>query len=452
VDLLDENGFYRKGEDEISAVNQRITQLELLPEYQQALSNWKDANQQAETEIANFRIAMKAAKKQRDEKRAEAENQLSAESFAALKDILKNESLKWQYDFKILQQTWDNKRQQYQQALSIYTSEIEELKQWRKEHSAALQQRLFDHYRFINRQGETKDVCDIFSQTELKVPPAGAGDCAAPKLLQYAYLNNLEPLSMAEFWWGQTPKSEIRQHGHFYPSCRSKCEPILGHMLKGLDVDPNPLLTLATQAPEILFEDEWIGVLDKPAEFLSVPGKTSAPSAYTFLKEKYPTATGPLIVHRLDMSTSGLMVFAKDLANYHHLQNQFLHHTVKKRYVALLKGYVTTDQGTIDLPLRADFDDRPRQLVCFDYGKHALTQYEVVERAKGCTRVYFYPQTGRTHQLRVHAAHKQGLNCPIVGDDLYGIKADRLHLHAETLEFIHPHTAQEMKFYAKAGF
>ena len=297
-------------------------------------------------------------------------------------------------------------------------------------------------------------MLSIFDHTESKIPPAGAGECAAPKLLQYAYLNKLKPIAMAEFWWGKSPSSEIRKHKQFYPSCRGKCEPILGHMLEGLDVEPNEMLSNLKDEKEldIIFEDEHLVAVNKPAEFLSVPGKEIEDSVYTRVKEKYPDADGPLVVHRLDMSTSGVMLLAKSKDVHKAIQHQFEQRTIKKRYVALLRGELTEKRGEINLPLRVDFHDRPRQLVCHEHGKPARTVWELVETIDGQSLVRFYPITGRTHQLRVHAAHADGLNTPILGDDLYGTKADRLHLHAEQLRFIHPISLEEVTLKVPAPF
>ena len=259
---------------------------------------------------------------------------------------------------------------------------------------------------------------------------------------------------MAEFWWGQSPNSEIKKHGHFYPACRGKCEPILGHMLSGIEMDENPMLTnpaLGKELP-IVYEDEYLAIFNKPSEFLSVPGKNISDSVYERAKTLYPDAKGPLIVHRLDMSTSGLMLIAKTKEVHQHLQSQFLKRTVKKRYVALLDGIVKIPSGEIYLPLRVDLDDRPRQLVCYEHGKTALTYFETIDTKKRQTKVYFYPVTGRTHQLRVHAAHPLGLNTPIVGDDLYGIKGNRLHLHAESITFRHPISKEVVTFQVDAEF
>jgi tRNA pseudouridine32 synthase/23S rRNA pseudouridine746 synthase len=272
--------------------------------------------------------------------------------------------------------------------------------------------------------------------------------------MQYAYLHGYQLVAMAEFWWGQSPKSEIRKHGHFYPACRGKCEPILGHMLQGLDVDPNPMLTNPAEGKtlDIVYEDDQLLVVFKPHEFLSVPGKNIEDSVWLRMKTKYPEATGPMIVHRLDMSTSGLLLLTKTKETNKLLQHQFFKRSVKKRYVALLEGKVEGEEGIIDLPLRGDLEDRPRQIVCHEHGKTSRTHWKVVGRENDRTRVHFWPVTGRTHQLRVHAAHPHGLNAAIVGDDLYGQPAERLCLHAEEIAFVHPGNREEVSFMVSAGF
>ena len=332
---------------------------------------------------------------------------------------------------------------------------IEALKEERKQRSIALQQWIFEQFRLRNARGEEQDIYSIFTQTAHRNPPAGTGECAAPKLLQYAYLNNLQPLAMAEFWWGESPKGEIRRHGHYYPACRHKCEPILNFMLQGLQVEPNPLLTSNTDATQLetVYEDDFLLVVNKPAGMLSVPGKTGQASVLTLLQERYPDATGPILVHRLDMATSGLLLAAKDKDTHALLQKQFEGRTVKKRYIALLEGIPQAEpKGFIRLPLRPDFDNRPLQMVCYEYGKPAVTRYEIMDTENDRTRMAFYPETGRTHQLRVHAAHREGLNCPIVGDPLYGQPTDRLYLHAERLEFRHPVTGQRLQIQKEAPF
>ena len=320
--------------------------------------------------------------------------------------------------------------------------------------SSSLQRKIFNQYQFLNSNGKLKSLFDIFDNTPQKIPPTAAGECAAPRLLQYAFNHQMKPLAMAEFWWGASPKSEIRKHQNFYPACQGKCKPILSHMLEGIKMDENPLLNNPgdSKSYDIIFEDEVMLVINKPAGLLSVPGKNIEDSVYYRIKNTYPKATGPLIVHRLDMCTSGLLLIALTKEAHKNLQQQFTKRTVKKRYCALLDGILKEDQGIIDLPLRVDLDDRPRQLVCYEYGKSAKTQWQVIERKDGKTKVYFYPITGRTHQLRVHAAHSLGLNTPIIGDDLYGVSANRLYLHAETIEFTHPVSQALLSFKVDAEF
>ena len=308
--------------------------------------------------------------------------------------------------------------------------------------------------RILDAAGLEKDVREIFNDWKIEIPPSGAGDCAAPKLLQFAYQHKLKPIALAEFWWGASPSSKVRRHGYYYPACRSKCEPILGHMLQGLEVAPNPMLINPAIGKEIkvVYEDEFIAVINKPPGFLSVPGKNIKDSVDARMNARYPKATGPLIVHRLDMSTSGIMLIAKTKDVHQNLQEKFVKRQVKKTYVALLDGIVKGEKGSVDLPLRVDLDNRPFQLVCHEHGKHALTNWEVIERRSKLTLIRFFPITGRTHQLRVHAAHQLGLNTPIVGDDLYGKKGDRLCLHAETIKFEHPNSGEVVSFSLPHGF
>ena len=297
-------------------------------------------------------------------------------------------------------------------------------------------------------------MCDLFTDTVQKTPPAGAGECAAPKLLQYAYRNGWQPLAMAEFWWGDSPKNEIRRHGYYYPACKGKCGPILKHMLQGLHVEENPLEADVHRDTEleIVYEDEWLSVVNKPAGMLSVPGKSDVDSVYGRVRRMYPEATGPMIVHRLDMATSGLILIAKTKKVHQNLQAQFKNRTVCKRYVAWLDGIVKEKEGRIELLLRPDPEDRPRQVVDAVHGKPAVTDYTVLHYHSGRTFISFIPKTGRTHQLRVHSAHLLGLNAPIVGDELYGKKANRLYLHAEYLGFVHPVSGGYVEIEKESGF
>ena len=321
-----------------------------------------------------------------------------------------------------------------------------------KQMSQELQLWLFHQYRMLNAKGETKDLVDIWQdyhcspriRNKYPLPPGGTGDCCAPKLLQYAFSHGLRPICMAEFWWGPSPKSEIRHHGQFYPACRGKCKPILTWMLQGLDVDPNPEETGASHLTiEVIYQDTTLAVINKPSGLLSVPGRTEDYSVATIAMERWP---GSLPVHRLDMGTSGLMVIAKTKEAYVSLQEQFVKRTVKKRYIALVEGIVKEPKGRITLPLIFDPMNRPRQMVDYQRGKSAVTEYEVLDARDGRTLLALYPHTGRTHQLRMHCAHPDGLDCPIVGDELYGHKAERLCLHCDQIEFAHPVTGERMSF------
>jgi tRNA pseudouridine32 synthase/23S rRNA pseudouridine746 synthase len=338
---------------------------------------------------------------------------------------------------------------------------IPTLKERRKQMSEELQLWLFRQYRMLNAQGEEKDLVEIWRdyhasprlRKRFPLPPGGTGDCCAPKLLQHAFSQGLKPISMAEFWYGESPNAEIRHHAEFYPACRGKCLPVLTWML-GLDraeVSAHCGTTADAAGLKEIYSDDAISVVVKPAGMLSVPGKTDAPSVYSMMRQRYPLADSPLIVHRLDMATSGLLVIAKTRQAYHQLQEQFRLHEVKKKYVALLDGHVE-GSGTISLPLRPNPLDRPRQVVDHELGKQALTRYEVISADEHSTRIALYPQTGRTHQLRMHCAHAEGLNSPIRGDELYGHKADRLFLHAEEICFTHPLTGQPMSFHSEADF
>ena len=494
-DLLQPEGFFKIEEEQISAINIRIRELENSGSYLDSKEKWKIETEQAKAVLNQAKAELKMAKEAREIRR-QSSPELSGEEQASLI----RESQYQKAEYKRLEKEWKKRLEELETEVRHFDIEIERLKTERKERSAALQRKLFEQFRMLNAQGEVKDLYTIFEQTVQKVPPAGAGECALPKLLQYAYLHQLKPLAMAEFWWGDSPKNEIRHHGYYYPSCKGKCEPILQHMLQGLEVDENPLLNPIHEEEEleIVFEDEWLLVINKPAGMLSVPGKAEdRDSVYHRLKKKYPEATGPMIVHRLDMATSGLLLVAKTKEVHQDLQAQFANRSIKKRYVAVLDGAIikteketkpiaekaillaketvstkktakaerTGNTGRIELPLCLNPLDRPRQMVSSEHGKEAITEYQIISESERITsesentfnesnridesersinesrkytRIVFYPLTGRTHQLRVHAAHPEGLGCPILGDELYGKKADRLYLHAEYIEFRHP--------------
>ena len=448
-DLLQKDGFFKVEEREITAINHRIRQLSHAPEYLACQASLKEETHRAKAEVAEQKALLKANKAAREERR-NSNPSLSENELAEMVRISQFEKA----EHKRLEKRWQTRLAELQQQTAVFHIEIEQLKAERKAKSAALQQKLFDCFQMLNSKGETKGLCDIFAQTAQKTPPAGAGECAAPKLLQYAFIHGLKPIAMAEFWWGASPKTEIRHHGHFYPACKGKCEPILGHMLQGmvLDADPQRQTTALNNDIEILYEDDYLLILHKPSGLLSVPGKSSHDSVYQRIRERYPEATGPLVVHRLDMSTSGLLLIAKTKEVHKSLQAQFKGRNIRKRYIALLDGLIAEDSGSIDLPLASDYNHRPRQMADRENGKPALTLWRVLERTTQHTRIEFTPVTGRTHQLRVHAAHPLGLNAPIVGDELYGRKAERLYLHAEYLEFVHPVTGEVVKVERLAEF
>ena len=452
-DLLDPSGFFRKEEIEVNDLTLELHGFEQNEGYVELKNEVGVRRNTFQKWMEEEKVQLKKLKKLRQEKRDTA-NQQDKSAYNLLIEELKEESIRQQIQFKQQQYVKKLELQQLEESLQKLEQQLTELREKRAAMSADIQSRIFQSYTFLNSANQQKSLLDIFKETPFKTPPAGAGECAAPKLLQFAFLNQLKPIAMTEFWWGMSPESEVKIHQEFYPACRGKCEPILSHMLRGIELDVNPMSINPAEGKElpIIYEDDYLLLVNKPAEFLSVPGKTIADSVQTRMQHLYPYATGPLLVHRLDMSTSGIILIAKRKDIHESLQKQFLKRSVEKRYIALLQGYVKSSQGEIELPLRVDLEDRPRQLVCYEHGKHALTKYEVLERTKGHTRVYFYPHTGRTHQLRVHAAHASGLNAPIIGDDLYGQKADRLYLHAEYFSFWHPITKERVEITCPAPF
>ena len=434
-DLLRPDGFFKQEEEQISAINRRIETLTCSAAYMQALKAYQEDKTKAHHALLKAKEELQSAKARRDEQRR-------MDLTEAQREALVRESQFQKAEYKRLEKRWKCELSERESTLKNFESEISRLKQERKTRSATLQRKLFHQFRMRNALGDEKDLCELFAPTPQQVPPAGAGECAAPKLLQYAYLHQLHPLAMAEFWWGNSPITEIRKQGNFYPACKGKCAPILAFMLQGLEVEENPLIKdkHAEWSPEIIYEDADLLVVNKPAGMLSVPGKEPGRSLIDRIQDLYPDSQEWMAVHRLDMATSGLLLLAKNKAVYQHLQAQFKNKIVQKRYVAWLDGIVSSTNGMISLPLSPDWMNRPRQMVNHTEGKPAQTRYEVLSRTDTRTRIAFYPLTGRTHQLRVHAASAEGLSTPIVGDELYGTPSDRLYLHAESLDFIHPRT------------
>ena len=491
-DYLQPDGYFKTHEAEISRINQSISHLEKDERMKEARTLIRQLQEERKLTIAAYQEKMKEAKAKRDSRR-EAGNLSEAEEAEMIR-----ESQFMKAELRRLKKSLSEKTA-LETEFEDYQENILRLKQLRKQLSDALQQWLFSQFRMLNQEGESKDLLEIFRDEALKeypqaaiatsriaalkmVPPAGSGECCEPKLLQYAYQHGYKPLQMAMFWWGESPKEEIRHHLQFYPACNGKCKPILHWML------PDSVFhsqIAEKHILEILYEDDQLAVICKPSGLLSVPGKDSSqPSVYSIMRKKYPAASSPLIVHRLDMATSGLMIIAKTEFAYHRLQNEFLHHQVQKKYIAIIgckdqdacdkiwekakkqkkdmrdelkerrASSNAAEKQKISLPLMPDYLDRPRQIVNHTQGKEAITEYEVLEPVDDShLRIALYPKTGRTHQLRVHCAHQEGLNAPILGDPLYGNeKAARLHLHAEEITFEHPLTGKKMTITRKADF
>ena len=444
-DLLAADGHFKKEESEISMINIRIASLESSEELLSLKAELKAAEQKRDEDICSMKAAMALSKAKRDGIRCETED-------ASAMEALIRESQFQKAELRRIKAKWEEAIYNIKSKIETIQAEREDLRKRRAAMSDRLQKWIFNNYLIHNALGERSPLYDIFSEVGL-VPPGGTGDCAAPKLLNYAYRNNLKPLAMGEFWYGRSPETAVRTHGHFYPSCTSKCGPLLGYMLKGLDIHEE-ILPTDIYSPEIIYSDSHVVVVEKPSGMPSVPGLDGRKSLQEWLSEKYQEDI--FHVHRLDMDTSGVMVFARTTNGSAILQKQFEGHTIKKTYKARLSSKDTCDnrllcpgdKGTITLPLSADYDERPRQKVDLSQGKEAHTDYEVIScHDNGMTDVMFFPKTGRTHQLRVHSAHILGLRRPIAGDMLYGGEAyPRLALHAYSITFRHPASNEEMTF------
>lgn len=453
-DAQQPDGHFKVTERSISDINKEIDGIRRSADYQSAKKREEELRQSADEQITAMKQRIASAKAERDRRRSDAQTgllQISEAEAAAMT----RESQTLKADLRRLKQRLDMELSAAHALTFQYDERIAALRQRRRSMSDELQRWLFMQYRMLNARGEERNLIDIFSTTTHGIPPAGAGDCCAPKLLQYAYSHGLQPVCMAEFWWGESPRQEIRHHLSYYPACRSKCLPILTHMLQGLDVEPNPLTATASEELKIVYEDDAICVVDKPAGMLSVPGKDNVESVESIMRQRWHQYDGnPIMVHRLDRDTSGLMVVARTLEAYHSLQQQFACRTAAKRYEAVLDGVPALQQGTISLPLMPDITDRPRQRVDMEHGKPSVTTYRVVSTQNHRTLVWLFPHTGRTHQLRVHCAHPLGLATPILGDPLYGrgTAAPRMYLNAAELEIIHPLTGRRMQWKSESAF
>ena len=490
-DYLQPDGYFKTHEAKITELNQRIAHLINNPEIKETERILNKLHKVQEHKLNLHKMQITEAKAKRDARRQEAslhpdtKGLTPEEEQAMIKEsqFLKAELRRFK---KLISQ-----KTPLEEMYDNYQKGLQEIKQLRKSDSDELQKWLFSQFKMLNDKGESKDLLEIFKEFNQMVPPAGSGECCEPKLLQYAFEHGLKPIQMAMFWWGESPKEEIRHHLHFYPACNGKCKPILHWMLPADVFEQASADAYIYNKVEILYEDQELAVIHKPEGMLSVPGKDAQqPSIYSWARKQFPEATGPLIVHRLDMATSGLMVIAKTEFAYHRLQEQFTSHQVQKRYVAIvcckdkdMAQRIKDATKMISLPLMPDYLDRPRQIVNHEQGKEAITEYEVLgseeRRVKSeefnsaanhevqssnlkvqssnlkvqCIRLALYPKTGRTHQLRVHCAHREGLDAPILGDPLYGnVKADRLYLHAEAITFKHPLTGKEIHIERKADF
>ena len=490
-DYLQPDGYFKTHEAKITELNQRIAHLINNPEIKETERILNKLHKVQEHKLNLHKMQITEAKAKRDARRQEAslhpdtKGLTPEEEQAMIKEsqFLKAELRRFK---KLISQ-----KTPLEEMYDNYQKGLQEIKQLRKSDSDELQKWLFSQFKMLNDKGESKDLLEIFKEFNQMVPPAGSGECCEPKLLQYAFEHGLKPIQMAMFWWGESPKEEIRHHLHFYPACNGKCKPILHWMLPADVFEQASADAYIYNKVAILYEDQELAVIHKPEGMLSVPGKDAQqPSIYSWARKQFPEATGPLIVHRLDMATSGLMVIAKTEFAYHRLQEQFTSHQVQKRYVAIvcckdkdMAQRIKDAAKMISLPLMPDYLDRPRQIVNHEQGKEAITEYEVLgseeRRVKSeefnsaanhevqssnlkvqssnlnvqCIRLALYPKTGRTHQLRVHCAHREGLDAPILGDPLYGnVKADRLYLHAEAITFKHPLTGKEIHIERKADF
>ena len=438
-DLLDPDGYFKEEEARISQINRKINEINCSDKFTKLQTELAEYEAARDKEIAEWAEKMQQSKKERAERRATTND---ATELAAIT----KESQFEKAEFRRTKTGWAERIAQIHNQLDETRKEITAWKKLRAEMSDKLQDWIFRQYIVHNAAGEEISIADLFASQGL-VPPGGTGECAAPKLLEYAYRHGLKPLAMGEFWYGKSPDTAVRTHRHFYPSCTSKCGPLLGFMTKGLNIlQESPSEEMS---PEIIYEDESLIVVEKPSGMPSVPGLDGRESLQEWLGSRYGEIHA---VHRLDMDTSGVMIFAKTQDAAVELRRQFEAHTVRKTYLARLsacKNFLSEgDKGTIELPLSADYDERPRQKVDIKQGKTAVTEYEVTGKNNdGTTEIIFHPVTGRTHQLRVHSAHTLGLGCPIVGDMLYGGDCSyRLHLHAYKIQFRHPSDRKSVCF------
>lgn len=441
-DYLHQDGYFKTKEADISRQNLEISQFE----------NSRLAEVRRDYELAKSRVEREIEEYRRQGRLSKGERKVKRESGAATEEELARMVRQSQFEkaeLHRLKKRAADTLEPFLAKLKEAENELAAMKRKRRDDSEALQKWLFSNFKVLNARRESRSLSEIFATTAAKVPPSGAGECCAPKLLQAAYLRGWHPVSIAEYWYGKPKDGEVRIHGRHYPACHGKCLPVLGWMLQGLTIDPplgNECLWKDVQEPKIIFENDWLCVVEKPSGMLSVPGKGSEISLQQWITDKYGGDRDVKMAHRLDQDTSGLMVATFGQLPYKVMQSLFATRKVKKTYVADLEGDYESlgvpRTERIELPLAPDWEDRPRQRVDFESGKEAVTEYEFIEVSGNRSRIQFQPLTGRTHQLRVHAASEKGLGMPIVGDRLYGRDRgclhERLHLHARKLEFTFP--------------
>ena len=452
--LHHKESFFKLGEKEIDQMTTEIKKLESSPLLIDSINRFEELNEHLSLFILKEKRRIKVKKEERKNKRLIGRSELTSLEYDTINEALNEQSKQEQILFKKRKKELQQKLAEAQNHLNHLRENIALKKKERSDTSGSLQKKLFKQYRFLNALGEERNLLNIFEDTVFKLPPSGAGECCAPRLLQFAHKNNLRPLCFTEFWWGVAPESEVRKQNQHYPACRGKCEPILSHMLKGVPVDENPLLktSLKKKPLTVLYEDENLLAIDKPHSMLSVPGKEVNDSVAARVKKDYPCISGPGLIHRLDYETSGVLLIAKNKEAHHFIQKQFIERNVEKKYLAILDKPLLQKTGEVSLPIRMDPFDRPRQLVCFKDGKPSKTRFKVIQNKEGSVRVAFFPETGRTHQLRIHSAHKKGLNNPIKGDRLYGATNKRLFLHAESISLILPCSKKRVKITSPCPF
>lgn len=446
-DTQDNDSFYKLGEMQLDEMNLKIHQLENAIEWIHMNKDLASLDERYHAKLISMKALINQNKLARQQVRSNRNTDASTIEF------LSQQSKKEQFEIKNIKKEFKHQRNELNAKIGAWQTEIERQKEHRSLYSVELQKKLFEAYKLTNFKNETKNILEIFSDFTKDIPPSGTGECALPKLLHFAATHQFTPVCFGEFWWGASPIGEVRKHKAYYPACRSKCEPLLSFLLHGVSCQSNPVLALVRDAPiRIIYEDSWILAVEKPSGVLSVPGRTNIDSAEDRLKHMFPRYPFIKAIHRLDMGTSGILLFAKDAIAHQSMQQLFARQKVTKIYEAILSGIPSTKEGTIQLPLRLDINHRPHQMVCFEHGKKAETYFKVMGNKSDNTRIEFYPKTGRTHQLRVHAAHQLGLNCPILGDELYGIHGARLHLHAKYLAFYHPQLKQPFHLHSKVPF